>query len=168
MAQSELSGALEVAIAAAREAGAMIRADFHLPGGARGRWAHADVDDEAEAVIRRRLLDAFPEWGYRGEETGSARVDPPPKYLWLVDPNDGTVGFLQGVRGSAVSIALLRFSGSSSPPWRPTTTAISWPGPRGADPSCAMACQFNTNRGQMPWAHMTWYSSQRTPTTCPR
>jgi ADP-ribosylglycohydrolase/fructose-1,6-bisphosphatase/inositol monophosphatase family enzyme len=66
------------------------------------------VDVEAERVIRARLQQAFPDWGYRGEETGSSGVAVQPRYLWLVDPNDGTVSYLQGVRGSAVSIALLR------------------------------------------------------------
>src|SRR4051794_22151194 len=86
----------------------MIRSEFHLPNGPRGHWDHAEVDDEAEAMIRAALLSAFPDWGYRGEETGSANVDPPPRYVWLVDPNDGTTSYLQGYRGNAVSIALLR------------------------------------------------------------
>ena len=86
----------------------MIRADFHRPNGPRGHGDHADVDLEAEQLIRARLTSAFPDWGYRGEETGSSPMDPPPRYVWLVDPNDGTRSFLQGYRGSSVSIALLR------------------------------------------------------------
>jgi fructose-1,6-bisphosphatase/inositol monophosphatase family enzyme/ADP-ribosylglycohydrolase len=86
----------------------MIRADFHRPGGPRGHGDHADVDLEAEQLIRARLTAAFPDWGYRGEETGSSPMEPPPRYVWLVDPNDGTRSFLQGYRGSSVSIALLR------------------------------------------------------------
>jgi ADP-ribosylglycohydrolase/fructose-1,6-bisphosphatase/inositol monophosphatase family enzyme len=104
----ELAGPRAVAIEAALEAGAMVRREFHRTGGPRGYGGHADVDEEAERVIRVRLQQAFPDWGYRGEETGSAGVEPNPRYLWLVDPNDGTVSFLQGVRGSSVSIALLR------------------------------------------------------------
>jgi ADP-ribosylglycohydrolase/fructose-1,6-bisphosphatase/inositol monophosphatase family enzyme len=105
---SELERPLALAIETAREAGAMIRAEVHRPGGPRGHRAHADVDEEAERLIRSRLLTAFPDWGYRGEETGSQGVDPPPRFLWLVDPNDGTSSFLKGHRGSSVSIALLR------------------------------------------------------------
>lgn len=104
----ELARALDVALGAAREAAATLRAEFHRPGGPRGRGAHADVDIEVERVIRARLLGAFPDWGYRGEETGSAGVDPPPRFLWLVDPNDGTRNYLMGDRGPAVSIGLLR------------------------------------------------------------
>jgi len=104
----ELARALDVAVAAAREAGGTLRTEFHRPDGPRGHGAHADVDVEVERVIRARLFDAFPDWGYRGEETGSAGVDPPPRFLWLVDPNDGTRNYLMGDRGPAVSIALLR------------------------------------------------------------
>lgn len=104
----DLAAPLAVAIEAAREAGAMIRRDFHRPGGARGGGARADVDVEAEHLIRAALLGAFPTWGYRGEETGSAGFDALPRDVWVVDPNDGTVAYLQGVRGSSVSIALLR------------------------------------------------------------
>src|SRR5581483_9461922 len=56
--------------------------------------------------IRERLLNAFPQWAYRGEETGRGG-DPSSDFLWLVDPNDGTSDYLKGHRGSAVSIGLL-------------------------------------------------------------
>ena len=105
---NDLARALDVAVAAAREAGATLRAEFHRPDGPRGHGSHADVDVEVERVIRARLLDAFPDWGYRGEETGSAGVDPAPRFLWLIDPNDGTRNYLMGDRGPAASIALLR------------------------------------------------------------
>jgi ADP-ribosylglycohydrolase/fructose-1,6-bisphosphatase/inositol monophosphatase family enzyme len=98
--------ALEVAVDAARSAGELLRADLHRPGGPRGSGSHADADDEAEALIRRRLLEGCA-WGYLGEETGHA---PPPEgetHYWLVDPNDGTKRYLQGFRGSAVSIAAI-------------------------------------------------------------
>jgi fructose-1,6-bisphosphatase/inositol monophosphatase family enzyme len=75
------------------------------PGRGRG-GDKADADTEAERLVRGRLLQAFPGWGFLGEETGqvSARAGEP---LWLVDPNDGTRDYLKGRRGSAVSIALL-------------------------------------------------------------
>jgi len=101
----ELSSALETAVAAARAAGAILLADFHRPGGARGREDKAEADVEAEREIRRRLLAAFPDWGYLGEETGSALAPGAP--VWLVDPNDGTRDYLAGRRGSAVSIGLV-------------------------------------------------------------
>lgn len=101
-----LSKCLEFATDTALEAGALIREEFHRPGGPRGGGGHAPVDDESEALIRASLTRFDSSWGYLGEETGShnLRADRP---YWLVDPNDGTRAFLHGHRGSAVSIALI-------------------------------------------------------------
>jgi ADP-ribosyl-[dinitrogen reductase] hydrolase len=94
-------------VAAARAAGDLLRDDFHRPGGARGKVDKAEADVEAEWLIRHRLLAAFPDWAYLGEETGRA-AGAPGAPIWLVDPNDGTRDYLVGRRGSAVSIGLLR------------------------------------------------------------
>ncbi len=102
----ELGPALEAATKAARDAGELLRADFHRPRGPRGADDKADADLEAEELIRGRLRDAFPGWSYLGEETGRAGGQPGAP-LWLVDPNDGTRDYLKGRRGSAVSIGLL-------------------------------------------------------------
>jgi ADP-ribosylglycohydrolase/fructose-1,6-bisphosphatase/inositol monophosphatase family enzyme len=96
---------LQEATEAAREAGALLRADLHRAGGPRGEGDHAEADAEAERLIRDRLLAALP-CGYRGEELGAA-PGPINTHIWLVDPNDGTRAYLKGWRGSAVSIALL-------------------------------------------------------------
>jgi ADP-ribosylglycohydrolase/fructose-1,6-bisphosphatase/inositol monophosphatase family enzyme len=98
--------ALEVAEEAARLAGDLLRRDFHRPGGPRGGGDKAEADTEAEHLIRERLLAAFPGWGYLGEETGR-HAGAPGQPVWLVDPNDGTVDYLKGRRGSAVSIGLV-------------------------------------------------------------
>ena len=102
----DLSHALAVAIAAAREAGELLRSDLHRPGGPRGEVDKAPADTEAEQLIRARLLAELPGSSFVGEETGrvEGRAGEP---LWLVDPNDGTRDYLRGRRGSAVSIALL-------------------------------------------------------------
>jgi ADP-ribosyl-[dinitrogen reductase] hydrolase len=100
------SRALEVATAAARQAGALLRAEFHRPGGPRGSGGHAEVDAEAERRIRELLLAEFP-WAYRGEELGYT-AGASDKQIWLVDPHDGTSVFLRGRRGTAVSIAALQ------------------------------------------------------------
>ena len=63
--------ALDAAIGAAREAGELLRIQFHRPGGPRGSGIHADIDEQAEHVIREKILAAFPA-AYRGEETGTA------------------------------------------------------------------------------------------------
>jgi|SRR5579884_4064411 len=101
--------ALDLAVALAREAGALLRDELHRPGGPEGERGHAPVDERVEQLLRRRLRAAYPAWGYRGEET---RPHEPPRdagaHVWLVDPNDGTAAFIRGQRGSAVSIGLLR------------------------------------------------------------
>lgn len=101
-----LGSALEVAIKAAREAGDALRADLHRLGGPRGSGDKAEADLEAEYLIRQRLTEAFPGWGYLGEETGRQAGDSGAP-IWLVDPNDGTRDYLVGRRGSAVSIGLV-------------------------------------------------------------
>jgi ADP-ribosyl-[dinitrogen reductase] hydrolase len=101
-----LERALSVAVESALQAGALLLADFHRPGGARGGGDKADADTEAEREIRSRLMAAFPRWGYRGEETG-VQPGEPGEPIWLVDPNDGTRDYLAGRRGSAVSIGLV-------------------------------------------------------------
>lgn len=104
---SGLQEALEKAVEAALAAGELIRNEAYLPGGPRGGDHKAPVDDEADLLIRDRLIAAFPDWSYHGEEVGT-HVAADPRTFWLVDPNDGTYSYLKGLRGSAVSIALIR------------------------------------------------------------
>lgn len=103
---SRYEAALNAAVDAALEAGKLLRAEFHHPGGPRGSGGHTEVDEQAERVIREKILATFPA-AYRGEETGTASGSDP-EHVWLVDPNDGTSAYLKGWRGSAVSIALVR------------------------------------------------------------
>lgn len=93
-------------IAVAREAAALIRAEFYRPGGPRGTPGHCPVDEQVELLICERLRARFPSWPFYGEETGL--TGEPSLHHWLVDPQDGTSAFQRGYRGSAVSIALLR------------------------------------------------------------
>lgn len=100
--------ALQTACDAALVGGAILRADFHRPQGARGGGSKAEADIQAELEIRTRLRSAFPAWRYVGEETGIEAGDERDGHCWVVDPNDGTQPYLAGHRGSAVSIGLLR------------------------------------------------------------
>src|SRR5262249_43497157 len=102
----DLRRALETAEAAAVSAGEILRRDFHPPGGPRGHVDKAEADPEAEAIIPGRPTPPLPPWGDPGEETGRAAGDPA-EPIWVVDPNDGTRDYLKGLRGSAVSIALV-------------------------------------------------------------
>ena len=97
---------LEVATVVARQAAAILRADFHRPGGPRGTRDKAVADNEADACIRDALLARFPQDRYFGEESGLSGSTESGR-VWVVDPNDGTASYTQGYRGSAVSIALI-------------------------------------------------------------
>ena len=118
---------LDLASKAARAAGDLLRADFHRPGGPRGKGDKAPADTEAEEIVRTILLAGGSDWGFLGEETGT--VDGAPgRPVWVVDPNDGTRDFIRGRRGSSVSIALV-FEG------RPVLGVVhpfNWPDDRGA------------------------------------
>jgi ADP-ribosyl-[dinitrogen reductase] hydrolase len=86
-------------------AGARLRAAFHRPGGPQGRGATAVVDREVEQFLKEYLMALHPA-GWRGEET--PHVPAAGGDQWVVDPQDGTRAFLRGLRGAAVSVALLR------------------------------------------------------------
>jgi fructose-1,6-bisphosphatase/inositol monophosphatase family enzyme len=92
------------AVAVARE---ILLAECARPDGPRGEIGHCPADDEAEWAIRERLLGAFPEWGYLGEETGTSPRAEGAEYVWIVDPNDGTRAMQRGYRGHAVSVGLV-------------------------------------------------------------
>ena len=96
---------LQHVIAAAEDTGRMLAEEFVRLDGPRGAAGDADVDDEIEATLRKRLLELLPAH-WRGEETGVLE-GAGGRYCWLVDPYDGTSAFLAGERGSSVSIALL-------------------------------------------------------------
>lgn len=102
--------ALQVAIDAARAAGALLLEEFYRPGGPRGAQGKAPADAAAEQIIRARIAAAFPDDGIRAEEVpadNSAATDKGGCF-WLIDPNDGTSAFLHGHRGASVSIARIR------------------------------------------------------------
>ncbi len=62
------------------------------------------IDRAAEAAIRERLGVARPDHGLLGEEFGESRGSSP--WQWIVDPIDGTSGFVRGIPVWATLIAL--------------------------------------------------------------
>jgi histidinol-phosphatase len=64
------------------------------------------ADREAEATMRRLIDAAWPEHGILGEEYGAARLDA--RFLWVLDPIDGTKSFVTGKPLFGTLIALLR------------------------------------------------------------
>jgi inositol-phosphate phosphatase/L-galactose 1-phosphate phosphatase/histidinol-phosphatase len=52
------------------------------------------ADREAERVMRTLITKRFPEHGILGEEFGNERLDA--RYVWVLDPVDGTRAFITG------------------------------------------------------------------------
>ncbi len=78
-----------------------------------------EVDVRSEAIIREFLDASCIKWNiaFVGEESAQNAVDELPERLtrshfWCVDPLDGTLPFVEGIPGYAVSIALVEQSGS--------------------------------------------------------
>jgi len=104
------AGARDLAIATARDAGAILREKL-------GKVTIefkgtvdlvTEADRASETLVERRISSAFPEHRLVGEE-GIAR-DPgsgaDASFAWIVDPLDGTTNFAHGYPHFAVSIAL--------------------------------------------------------------
>jgi myo-inositol-1(or 4)-monophosphatase len=97
---------LEVAITAARQAGAIVREGY-------GEVVHVthkgaidlvtETDKRSEAAILATLRGAFPGHSINSEESGKAAGD---EYEWLVDPLDGTTNFAHKFPVFSTSIAL--------------------------------------------------------------
>jgi len=105
-----LSVVLAAAVAAVEAEGALLLAEFYLPGGPRGSGSKAPIDEEIEVRLCQALQRALP-CTFIGEETGETRCEQPGAvagWAWIVDPHDGTSDFLKGIRGSAISVGLVR------------------------------------------------------------
>ena len=97
---------LQSVVVAVDEAAAMLVEESLRPAGPRGADSKAVIDVEIEQYLVDRLTALLPA-RFVGEETPVRPGDGSP-YCGLVDPHDGTWAYLQGYRGSAVSVALLR------------------------------------------------------------
>ena len=64
----------------------------------------SEADRASEAVIKRELDQRFPGYGFLGEEGGA--TGPSDQRVWIVDPLDGTLNFVQGFPHWCVSVAL--------------------------------------------------------------
>lgn len=90
------------------------------------------MDTASERLIAERLLAARPHDGFLGEESGHRAGTS--GLTWVVDPIDGTVNYLYGIRAYAVSVALVRDVSSparaagAEPPdpstWEPLVGAV--------------------------------------------
>jgi myo-inositol-1(or 4)-monophosphatase len=97
---------LSRAEAAAREAGVLAMDHFgNLEAAQVARKGAQDyvsrADREVEALLRDRLMSAFPEDQFLGEELGGREG----RGVWVVDPIDGTGNFVRGIPVFGISIA---------------------------------------------------------------
>ena len=98
----------QAALAAAQAAGDLLLARVGRFGAVQLKSAKdpvTEVDAAAERCIRRLLHRQFPRIGFLGEEGGAAEG---PDGRWIVDPLDGTIGFVAGLPIFSVLIALER------------------------------------------------------------
>jgi len=110
---SQISPLMQTMIAAARAAGDRLKLDFaeiatlevqHKNGPA-DPFTIADV--RAEQTVKTILAEAYPDYGFLGEE-GGVTVGADASHTWICDPLDGTANFLIGLPIWAVNIALQR------------------------------------------------------------
>ena len=99
----------DVAMAAAKEAGAVLQAEHSRPQKISYKGdvdLVTETDKKAEQLIVGRLRREFPDHRIVAEEggTGAAAAS---RYEWHVDPLDGTTNFAHGYPCFAVSIGLL-------------------------------------------------------------
>jgi myo-inositol-1(or 4)-monophosphatase len=100
---------LDVAIAAARAAGEMLRHNFEKPKHVSHATKHdikLEIDVQAQELITKSLLKEFPQHALYGEE--GVVGDQSSEFQWVVDPLDGTVNYYYGIPHFCVSIALRR------------------------------------------------------------
>jgi len=109
--QAALHPMLNIAVKAARAAGSIInRASLDLESLKINTKSPNDfvteVDQACEQVIIETLLQAYPDHGILGEETGRTYGAKDSEYVWIIDPLDGTTNFIHGFPVYCVSIAL--------------------------------------------------------------
>lgn len=98
---------LDVAESAAREAGKLLRENFHRQQRVNAVAAHdikLEIDVQTQELITGLLLKEFPGHALYGEE--GVVGDQTAEHQWMVDPLDGTVNYFYGIPHFCVSIAL--------------------------------------------------------------
>lgn len=110
---------LESAKKIARDAGLMVKAHLNKKHNVQNKSQFdfvTEVDKMSEDMIRSYLIEQFPDHLFFGEESvSSSKLDedaiidslPDDKYIWVVDPIDGTTNFIRGIPQFGISIALL-------------------------------------------------------------
>ena len=108
----ELQPDLELLKAAALEAGQLAMTFFRRNPGA---WAKeggspvTEADMAVDAFLRTTLLAARPDYGWLSEETTDDPIRREREAVFIVDPIDGTRGFIEGDERWCVSLAVVRY-----------------------------------------------------------
>jgi len=98
---------LDLATAAARAAGSLLRSSFGTPLDVNSLEAHdikLDLDVKTQTLITHMVLDQFPDHAIYGEEGLAGNQSS--HYHWIIDPIDGTVNYFYGIPHFCISIAL--------------------------------------------------------------
>jgi myo-inositol-1(or 4)-monophosphatase len=107
---ADLAQARAHLIAAVREAGSNALSRFRRPlkswtKGKRSPVSEADI--AANVILRDRLMTANPDFGWLSEESEDDGARQRARYVWVVDPIDGTRAYIDGLSDWAVSAALV-------------------------------------------------------------
>jgi myo-inositol-1(or 4)-monophosphatase len=98
---------LDLAIAAARAAGSLLRAHFGTELNVNALEAHdikLELDVQSQTLITGMILQEFPDHAIYGEEGLAGNQSSP--FQWIIDPIDGTVNYYYGIPHFCISIAL--------------------------------------------------------------
>lgn len=128
---------LERVRAIAHEAGALVLGGFGHAGGVRFKGESdivTDYDVRSERFLRAALGDAFPEHGVVGEE-GEGPQERDRRFVWYVDPIDGTTNFAHGHPFFCISLGLVERTAAGEVPVAGVITApalgMTWSAARG-------------------------------------
>jgi histidinol-phosphatase len=153
----------ELAVEAAQQAGrlALNYFDTDLSVELKGDQSPVTIADrETEALLRSRLLGAFPDDGFLGEESG----DKPSSsgFRWIIDPIDGTRNYVRGIPIWATLVGL-EYRGEliggvvEVPALRLTYRALRGDGAyRGSRPIRVSACA-ELSEAQIFYSSLSWF-----------
>ncbi len=102
-----MSQYLDIARSAALEAGDFLRQHFGSELNVNALEKHdikLELDVETQELITKKLLTAFPDHAFYGEE--GLAGNPASDFQWIVDPIDGTVNYFYSIPHFCISIAL--------------------------------------------------------------
>jgi myo-inositol-1(or 4)-monophosphatase len=100
---------LKIALTCAQSAGQYLKEQFHKPHEIASKSHINDLvtecDKTSETLIKNQIKMSLPQSSFLCEESGLETHSS--KYLWIIDPLDGTVNFAKKIPFFSVSIALM-------------------------------------------------------------